>query len=169
MHTPAIVIMGPSGSGKSTVGQALAHELSARYIDADDLHTKENVAKMASGIALVDSDRWPWLQRVGEVLRAESPTIVACSALKRAYRETIRMAAGGDVFFVELVVEREILDYRLRQRAGHYMPPSLLESQLQILEPLGDDEDGIRVDADDPVHTICRLALDALAQPARHS
>jgi carbohydrate kinase (thermoresistant glucokinase family) len=139
-----IVVMGPSGSGKSTVGQALAERLGARFIDGDDLHPAANVAKMAAGVPLQDEDRLPWLRLVGAALRDHDDVVVACSALKRIYRDAIRSEAP-DAFFAELSVSKSELEERMRARTEHFMPASLLESQLQDLEPLADDERGIRV------------------------
>lgn len=141
-----IVVMGPSGSGKSTVGAALAESLGARFVDGDDLHPLTNVEKMAAGIPLDDADRMPWLRVVGRTLAAEARIVVACSALRRRYREAIR-AEAPDAFFAELRVEKETLAERLGGRPDHFMPASLLDSQLDALEPLTDDESGIRIDA----------------------
>ncbi|MGJ0203264.1 gluconokinase, GntK/IdnK-type [Leucobacter sp. gxy201] len=148
-----IVVLGPSGSGKSTVGAALAERLGAEFIDADDLHPAENVAKMRAGAPLDDADRAPWLARVGSALAARERAVVACSALKRAYRDAIRRHAP-DAAFVELAVDAAELDRRMRDRPGHFMPPALLRSQLAAFEPLADDEPGLRVAADEPVDAI---------------
>ncbi|MBT2486808.1 MULTISPECIES: gluconokinase [unclassified Microbacterium] len=137
--------MGPSGSGKSTVGLALAERLGAAFVDGDDLHPPSNVAKMAAGIPLDDDDRMPWLALVGETLRASERIVVACSALKRSYRDAIR-AGEPDAFFAELAVGRSVLAERVKLRSAHFMPASLLDSQLLTLEPLEPDERGIRVD-----------------------
>lgn len=139
-----IVVMGPSGSGKSTVGRALAERIGARFVDGDDLHPAANVAKMAAGIPLQDDDRMPWLRQVGATLRERDDIVIACSALKRAYRDVIRSEAP-DAFFAELAVPKTELEERMRARTDHFMPASLLESQLQTLEPLADDEHGVRV------------------------
>lgn len=137
---PLVVVMGVSGSGKSTVGALLAERLGVRFADADDLHPASNVAKMASGEALVDDDRWPWLEAVGETLAAASAgLVVACSALKRSYRDVIR-ASAPDTVFVHLHGSRELLAERLGARKGHFMPSSLLDSQLETLEEPGIDE-----------------------------
>lgn len=139
-----IVVMGPSGSGKSTVGAALADRIAAVFIDGDDLHPPANVAKMAAGIPLDDGDRTPWLRAVGAELRAHPNVVIACSALKRAYRDTIR-AEAPDAFFAELEVGRAELAQRMLSRGEHFMPASLLDSQLETLQPLQDDEHGVRV------------------------
>ena len=132
--------MGVSGCGKSAVGQALAARLGIAHVDGDDLHPAGNVAKMRAGTALTDDDRWPWLDRVAGVLRDEAPVIVACSALKRAYRDRIRAGAGGPVTFVHLAGSRALITGRMAARRGHYMPLSLLDSQFATLEPPGEDE-----------------------------
>jgi gluconokinase len=160
MGAVRIVVMGPSGSGKSVIGAALASVLEARFVDADDLHPEANVAKMRAGISLDDVDRMPWLDIVGRAL-ADSPEIViACSALARRYRDRIRGQAP-DAVFVELRVPRSELDRRMRTRL-HFMPASLLDSQLETLEPLGDDEPGVRVDNLGEVAAIATTAAEAL-------
>ena len=145
---PLVVVMGVSGAGKSTVGSALAGLLSVGFVDADALHPHANVAKMAAGTPLTDADRWPWLDLVGAALADASETglVVACSALKRAYRDRMRAAASA-VQFVHLEVPRTMLAERVTVRPGHFMPPSLLDSQLDTLEPLATDEAGMVVPA----------------------
>lgn len=142
-----IVVMGPSGSGKSLVGAAVAAALRAEFIDGDDLHPRANVTKMASGVPLDDNDRAPWLDAVAHTLAPPS-VVVACSALRRSYRDRIRAQSTG-VLFVELVVDAGQLQQRMSRR-DHFMPTSLLGSQLATLEPLASDEAGFRVanDAD---------------------
>lgn len=142
--------MGVSGSGKTTVGEALALELGIRFADADSLHPAANLAKMAAGHALTDDDRMPWLALVGAELSAAHDTglVMACSALKRSYRAAILDAAAG-VRFVCLAGSRELLESRVEHRLGHFMPASLLDSQLATFEPLGTDEPGITVSLDD--------------------
>ena len=143
---PLLVVMGVSGSGKSTVGELLATVLGVPFADADDLHSDANVQKMAAGHPLNDDDRWPWLQRVGEeLLRAEPGGLVmACSALKRAYRELI-LAVAPRTQFVFLDGDRAVLEQRLEHRHGHFMPAELLDSQLATLQPLAPDEPGFTV------------------------
>ncbi|OUE32345.1 Thermoresistant gluconokinase [Clavibacter michiganensis] len=150
---PPVIVMGVSGSGKSTVGELLAQDAGEPFLDGDDLHTEANRRKMAEGHALDDDDRRPWLEEVGRALagRPEGGPVVACSALKRSYRDILR-AAAPDAVFVHLAGDHELLAERLGGREGHFMPSSLLASQLRTLEPLGDDEQGITLDiADDPV------------------
>ena len=151
--TRRLVIMGVSGCGKSSVGAGLATRLRLNYRDGDDLHPPENVAKMRAGMPLTDGDRWPWLDRVGQVLLAEAPVIVGCSALKRAYRDRIRTAAGGPVTFVHLAGSQEVIAARMALRQGHYMPLSLLDSQFAALEPPAAEE-AITVSIDQPLEAI---------------
>ncbi|WP_308011002.1 gluconokinase [Streptomyces sp. AC495_CC817] len=155
-----IVVMGPSGSGKSTVGLALAERIGARFVDGDDLHPAENVAKMAAGIPLDDADRTPWLRLVGQTLRDQESIVIACSALKRTYRDAIRSEAP-DAYFGELAIARATLEERMLARADHFMPASLLDSQLQTLESLGDDEPGVRVDESADVETAAAIIDEA--------
>jgi carbohydrate kinase (thermoresistant glucokinase family) len=151
---PLIVVMGVSGSGKTTVGRALAAELGVPFVDADDLHPAANVAKMAAGHPLTDDDRWPWLARVGGELAQAKNTglVIACSALKHAYRAAI-LSAEPRARFVDLEGSRDLLASRMAHRGGHFMPPSLLDSQLATLEPLAANEPGVTV------------SLDSLAKP----
>jgi carbohydrate kinase (thermoresistant glucokinase family) len=144
---PLIVVMGPSGSGKSTIGAALAVALDVPFSDADDLHPASNLAKMAAGQPLNDEDRGPWLRLVGMALAAASDTglVMACSALRRRYRDAIAQLAPGTVF-VELYGSRDLLAERMGAREGHFMPFALLDSQLAALEALGEHERGVRVD-----------------------
>jgi gluconokinase len=147
----ALVVMGVSGSGKSTIAAAIAARAGALFLDADDFHPSENTAKMAAGSPLSDDDRRPWLAAVGdEIARrtAEGDVVVmACSSLKRSYRDTIREHAGA-VTFAHLNGGPELLAMRVGQRVGHFMPPSLLATQLEILEQLQPDERGFTVDID---------------------
>ncbi|MGB4360180.1 MAG: gluconokinase [Rhodoferax sp.] len=138
-----VVVMGVSGCGKSTVASAVARQLQLDMTDGDDLHLSESVAKMRSGVALTDTDRWPWLDRIGDYLAqataSQKGRIVACSALKRVYRDRIR-ARAGKVVFIFLDGDAELIRQRMALRAGHYMPPELLDSQLRTLEPPAPDE-----------------------------
>ena len=147
-----VVVMGVSGSGKTTVGAALADALGLRFVDGDALHPAANVAKMAAGIPLDDADRAPWLDAVGAVLAAGS-VVVACSALKRTYRDRLR-AAAPDLELVFLDGSRELLASRMAARPGHFMPASLLDSQLATLEPPTADEHPVTVDVAVPVSEI---------------
>jgi gluconokinase len=153
----AIVVMGVSGSGKTTVAWALAERLGWDYVEADGFHPRANVEKMTAGIALTDEDRWPWLDAMAsyiEVARERGrPCVVACSALKRRYRE--RLARGhGDIRLVYLRGTYETILTRLAGRTGHYMPPSLLQSQFDALEEPGPDEDPIVASVERPAAAI---------------
>lgn len=164
---PRLVVMGPSGAGKSVVGAALAARLAERspgldFIDGDDLHPASNVEKMRAGVPLDDHDRMPWLAVVGRELAAgPDGRVVACSALTRSYRDAIR-AVCPDAVFVELVVPAEELGERVDRRPGHFMPASLVASQLGTLEPLGGDERGIRVENTGPVEDVVTRVIAAL-------
>lgn len=155
-----IVVMGVSGAGKSTVGQALARRLGAPFVDADDLHPPANITKMRAGTPLVDADRMPWLDLVGAAL-AEAPApgvVVACSALRRAYRDRLRRAAP-DVVFVALEGDPELLAERMGARAGHFMPATLLASQLASYEAPGADERAVVCTVDATLDEIVAAAV----------
>lgn len=160
-----LVVMGVSGCGKSTLGAALAERLSLPMIDGDDLHLPESVAKMRAGVPLQDADRWPWLDRVGQRLAACDPAtglVLACSALRRAYRDRIRGHAG-EVRFVFLEGSFELISQRLARRVGHYMQPDLLASQFQTLErPSADESDVITLPITEPVSRLVDEALATL-------
>ena len=149
---PPVVVMGVSGSGKSTVGAALARALAVPFVDADALHPEANRAKMAAGIPLDDADRAPWLDAVGAVLAA-GPVVVACSALKRTYRDRLR-AAAPELRLVFLDGSPALLASRMAARPGHFMPASLLDSQLAALERPAPDEHAITADIAAPVTEI---------------
>ena len=154
--------MGVSGCGKSSLGEALSARLAIPYIDGDDLHPPENVAKMRAGTPLTDDDRWPWLDRVAAALHDSAPVILGCSALKRAYRDRIRAGAGGPVTFVHLAGDRALIAARMGARTGHYMPTSLLDSQFAALEPPGPDE-AITVDIAAPLPDMVDAVLARIA------
>jgi len=155
------LIMGVSGSGKTKVGKALALSLGWRFIDADDLHPQANVAKMAGGVPLTDADRWPWLDRiVVEMQRASAAgehVVLACSALKQAYRD--RLAAGGDVRVVYLKGDAATIEPWIARRRGHYMPAALLPSQFAALE---EPTDAIVVDIREPLEAKVEMITRAL-------
>jgi carbohydrate kinase (thermoresistant glucokinase family) len=157
------LLMGVCGCGKTTVGQALAKELGWSFIDADDLHPTSNVAKMASGVPLTDEDRWPWYERISAELRdaasAGRHVVLACSALKQAYRD--RLAHGVDLRVVYLKGTRETIEPRLASRRGHFMPASLLASQYATLE---EPRDAIVVDATQPVALQVAVITRALRE-----
>lgn len=161
MTVPAgcrVVTMGVSGSGKSLVGSRLAERLGCDFFDADELHTAENLTKMASGVPLEDEDRIPWLHAVGGRLAASQSVVTACSALKVEYRRLLADDAPG-VVFVHLAADHDTLLERMRGRADHFMPPALLDSQLRTLEPLSEAEPGLTVDATDHVDSIVDLVV----------
>jgi gluconokinase len=163
----AVVVMGVSGSGKTTIGRLLAEGFGAAFVDADDLHPVANRAKMSASVPLTDDDRWPWLESVGRAIHAETRAggsiVVACSALKRAYRDRIAAAAEG-VNFIHLTGPSGTIAARMQERPGHFMPPALLTSQLETLEPLQPDEPGAAFentgDARDVVARIHDLLVD---------
>jgi len=159
-----VVVMGVSGSGKSTVGAALADALGLRFVDGDSLHPAANVAKMAAGIPLDDADRAPWLDAIGQVLAA-GPVVVACSALKRQYRDRLR-AAAPTLRLVFLDGSRTLLASRMAARPGHFMPTSLLDSQLATLEVPGPDEHALTVDVATPVARLVSTLLVSLERMA---
>ncbi len=159
--TQRLVIMGVSGCGKSSVGAGLADRLGIPYRDGDDLHPAANVDKMRAGVPLTDADRWPWLDRVAEVLRDDAPVIVGCSALRRVYRDRIRDGAGGPVQFIHLAGDRAVIAARMAARTGHYMPTTLLDSQFATLEPPGVDE-ALTVEIDQPLPAILTTILKQL-------
>ncbi|MFH0245077.1 gluconokinase [Streptomyces sp. HK10] len=155
--------MGVSGSGKTTVGTALAERLGVPYAEADDFHPPENVAKMASGVPLTDTDRAPWLDAIAAWLKAQSGEggVVTCSALKRAYRDRLRRAAP-QVFFLHLDGSPELIGERLTGRTGHFMPSALLRSQFETLEALDADEAGAVVPIDGTPQEVTELAVAAV-------
>lgn len=161
----AVVVMGVCGCGKSTVGERLARELGALFIEGDAFHPPANVARMAAGIALTDADRQGWLEALAAQLaaarRAGRSVVLACSALKRRYRDVLRQGAP-DLRVVHLHGGREMLAARLAARQGHYMPASLLDSQLVTLEAPGPDERAITLDAGAPTDALVQSALTQL-------
>lgn len=160
---PVVVVMGVSGAGKTTVGMALAARLGWDFEDGDALHPDANIAKMAAGVPLTDDDRWPWLRRVREWIDGEQEQdrsgVVACSALKRSYRDVLR---GTDVFLAQLAVQPAVLEQRLDQRTGHFMRAGMLGSQLDALEAPQPDENVLVVDADRPVDDVVDGIVAAL-------
>lgn len=154
--------MGVCGCGKSSIGQAFARAVEARFFDGDELHPAENIEKMSRGDPLTDADREPWLDKVGDQLGAgDGPMVIACSALKRVYRERIVRRAKRPVAFLFLEGSRDLLTERMKHRDGHFMPTSLLDSQLETLERPGPDELSIRVSID---QTPDEIVADLLAQ-----
>lgn len=169
-----LVVMGVSSSGKSTLAKALADSLSLRMMDGDDLHSEQSVSKMQAGIALDDADRWPWLDRIASYMATsdqsdslEAGKVVACSALKRAYRDRIRTTLPN-LHFVFLDGDSELIRSRMASRQGHFMQLELLDSQLHTLErPAADETDVIRVDTALSVPQIVAQVTAALNTPHR--
>ena len=165
LHPMPVVVFGVSGSGKSTVGEALAQRLAYEFCDADDLHSRANIEKMHAGHPLTDEDRWPWLDAVGQrmtdVLAQERGVVMACSALKRSYRDLLRDHVAS-TFFVFLDGSEQLIASRVNARKGSFMPASLLSSQFEALEPLGADEIGVRIDVAQDLAHIVEEAATAL-------
>jgi gluconokinase len=169
-----VVAMGVAGTGKSTVGELVAADLGVDLIEGDSFHPQSNIDKMSSGQPLTDEDRAPWLRRLAGLVAAEHEqghsSVLACSALRRRYRDILRgELPGGSMFFVHLHADFAVLEARMQTRE-HFMPPSLLRSQFDTLEPLEDDEDGVVVDVAlsvDEVMAEVREALDAFRTGGR--
>ncbi len=168
--TQHYVIMGVSGCGKSSVGAAFAMAISGHFIDGDDLHPDANVAKMAAGQPLNDEDRAPWLVKVGQALQGgAAPLVIGCSALKRRYRDVIRHEAARPVMFLHLTGTRAVLIARMAARTGHFMPLSLLDSQLAALEPPSSEEAAIAVDIDQTPQAILAELLHKTDPQRQHA
>ena len=163
----AIVVTGVCGAGKSAVGAAVADRLGLAFVDADDLHPASNKAKMARGLPLDDADRMPWLDAVATAA-AGGDAVVACSALRRRYRDRLLAGVPG-AYFVQLDVSRAELERRLQERSHEFMPPSLLDSQLDTLEPLAPDEPGVRVPADTGLADVVTTVVTALSRVAQYA
>ena len=166
MRPAAIIVMGVSGSGKSTIGALLAERLGWPFADADGFHPPENVAKMAAGTPLTDADRWPWLDaiatHIGAARQAGRPVVVACSALRRAYRDRLR-AGHGDLIFLHLSGAPEVIAARQAARQGHFMPPSLMASQFATLEDISDEPDALAVSVVAEPQAVVDAAMAALS------
>lgn len=160
-----IVVMGVAAAGKTATGKAIARRLHAPFLDADAFHPQANIEKMSAGIPLTDEDRWPWLGALAKALHAEARrkgvVIGACSALKRSYRNHLVEKAGEPILFVHLSGSRDVLATRIARRPHHFMPASLLDSQLATLEPPGADENAITFPATDAVEKIAGDVLKA--------
>lgn len=160
-----VVVMGVAGSGKTTIAKLLAKRLAWPYAEGDDFHPPANVEKMEAGTPLTDEDRWPWLQAIVAWMSAQAAdgrsTIVTCSALRRIYRDALVQATGA-VRFAHLAGERELVGERIGFRRGHFMPPTLLDSQYETLEDLEADEDGLAVDVGDPPEQITDNIINGL-------
>ena len=162
-----LVVMGVSGSGKSSVAEILRDRLGWAFQEGDQLHSKENVAKMSAGIPLTDEDRWPWLDSCARWIRAridaDEGGLLTCSALRHAYRRRLGEGNSG-LWFLYLKVSEEVLQQRLAQRRGHYMPASLLSSQLRTLEVPTDDEPAMIVPVE---RTVEETVADVIADLRR--
>jgi gluconokinase len=171
-HLPphVLVVMGVSGVGKTSVARALVDRTGWAFREGDDLHPEANRAKMAAGTPLDHDDRWPWLHRVAEWIGSQEAAgrggVVTCSALKRSYRDLLR-DGHLSVRFVHLLADEDVLTARVTNRHGHYMPPALLRSQLDALEPLGPDEPGVRVETHGDPAAVADRALKALENADR--
>lgn len=166
MAGQCVILMGVSGTGKSTVGVALAQAMQAKFIDGDDLHPRHNIRKMASGQALNDDDRQPWLERISDVIfsleQKNESGVLVCSALKKRYRDQLRRG-NNNVRFLWLKGDYACVLDRMRQRQGHFMPEALLQSQFAALElPAEDEVDIIAVDIAPPVATLVAQSLSLL-------
>ncbi len=163
-----IVVMGVSGSGKTTVAVKLAERLGCEVAEGDDFHSEASVAKMASGQPLTDRDREPWLRSIAAWLRerdlAGRSAVVTCSALKRSYRDLLREGSAR-LFFLHLAGSKALIEERMATRTGHFMPVTLLDSQLATLEPLEPDERGLTLDVARPLGELVASAASALATP----
>jgi gluconokinase len=163
-----VVVMGVSGSGKTTLAQGIAAAMGWPFAEGDALHPEANVAKMHAGIPLTDEDRWPWLSAIGTWLDAQietgRPSVVTCSALRRAYRDVLR-EGRPEVFFLHLVAGEDLVAGRVSHRTGHYMPPSLLHSQYHSLEPLEPDEPGVVVPVNGSTDEVLHRVVAALDLP----
>lgn len=164
--TETLVVMGVSGVGKTSVAEELVARTGWVFQEGDNLHPEDNRKKMAAGTPLDDDDRWPWLGRIaawiGEQEAAGRDAVVTCSALRRAYRDLLR-EGHPSVRFVHLIASPELIEGRLGARQGHYMPPSLLRSQLDTLQPLEPDEPGVGVDTEADPAAVADAALRRLA------
>lgn len=165
MNSMVVVIMGVSGSGKSTVGRLLARELDSSFFDGDDYHPQANVAKMAAGVPLTDADRWPWLDRLRALIDARlergTGAVIACSALKRAYRERLGVARP-DVGLVYLRGDFDLIRRRMEQRSAHFMGAEMLASQFAALEEPGDAESALVVDVSAPPEALVAEILSKM-------
>ncbi|MDO6966552.1 gluconokinase [Rhizobium alvei] len=161
----AIVVMGVSGCGKSSVGRAIGAALKIDFVEGDELHPPANIDKMSNGIPLTDEDRWPWLDRIGQIIsnaqREGRSVVVSCSSLRKAYRDRLRHA--GRVLFVYLEGSEELLTGRMSRREGHFMPVSLLKNQLAVLEPPKGEPSVLAIDISGSSAEVKQEAIAAVA------
>jgi gluconokinase len=174
MQYPAthLVVMGVAGSGKSTIAAALSQQLGWACAEADEFHPQSNIDKMSKGIPLQDEDRWPWLLQIQNWMTVQATagrsTVLTCSALKRSYRQLLS-AAEGRVLFIHLDGEAGLIGQRMQGREGHFMPPTLLPSQLATLEPLSQEElaaGSLRLDISQAPEELVEATIAALKLPA---
>jgi len=163
-NKPVVVIMGVCGCGKSTIAKKLAYKLQLHFLEGDDFHPASNIEKMSNGIGLTDKDRWPWLDALGEAIRIKnndenSGVILSCSALKRAYRERLSTSSGVPILYIYLHGSRETLLKRMGSRANHYMPSSLLDSQLDTLEIPEEDEIAFTISIEKSISEIVKESI----------
>ena len=170
--TTHLVVMGVAGSGKSTIAAALSEQLGWACAEADEFHPQANIQKMSQGIPLQDEDRWPWLQQIQNWMttqaKAGKSTVLTCSALKQRYRQLLAQAEGR-VLFLHLHGEADLIGQRMQGREGHFMPPTLLPSQLATLEPLSDDElatGSLRLDISKSPEELVSTIVASLTLPA---
>ena len=154
-----IIVMGVSGSGKTMFGTALAERLGVVFIEGDTLHPPENVAKMSAGTPLTDEDRWPWLQAICRALAGKDGAVASCSALKLTYRNRLRAGLWPAARFICLAIPRPELELRMSERRGHFMPATLLDSQLATFEPPDSEADALIVDGTAPQELNVDLAV----------
>jgi carbohydrate kinase (thermoresistant glucokinase family) len=156
-----VVVMGPTCCGKTTIGSALAKRLGLAFIEGDTLHPPANVEKMSAGKALTDEDRWPWLAAIGRALAAspEPGAVASCSALKRVYRDRLRAEAGEGLAFIFPDLPREVLAARIAARRNHFMPASLLDSQLATLEPPTAEPDALTLNGTEGLDGLVERAV----------
>jgi gluconokinase len=162
-----VIVMGVAGSGKSSVAKGIGEVLDLELFDGDAYHPRANVEKMAAGIPLTDEDRRPWLQALADLVGARHGasvgTVLACSALRRSYRDILRSTVPGDESFaIQLDADAETIRERMAERSGHFMPVSLLDSQVATLEPLQPDEQGAVIDVTPPLEVVIENALSAV-------
>jgi gluconokinase len=174
MQYPAthLVVMGVAGSGKSTIAAALSGQLGWACAEADEFHPQANIQKMSQGTPLQDEDRWPWLQKIQDWMTAQAhegkSTVLTCSALKQSYRQLLSQAEGR-VLFLHLHGEADLIGQRMQGREGHFMPPTLLPSQLATLEPLSEEElaaGSLRLDISKSPEELVKTIITALQLPA---
>lgn len=165
-----IIVMGVSGSGKTTVARGIATAMGWDFAEGDDFHSEANIAKMASGHPLTDEDRWPWLRAIGSWIdghdRSGTSAVITCSALKQVYRDILR-EGRPTVRFAHVTADPELIEDRMEHRQGHFMPASLLPSQLATLEKLQTDEPGLALSAAGSPQDVLHSALSALGLAPR--